>query len=104
MSNRLEFQGYRSGRNTVRYNGLQVAEIEKGKYTLEYSITVFAEDGHAALTGDSGSLLCTPLGEVVGMTIAGYNHNRIARFTRIDDLTKDIKEQSCAKDIRMWGN
>lgn len=96
------FQGYQSGRNDVRYSGLQVAEIEEGRYTLEYSITEYAEDRHAALTGDSGSLLRTPLGEVVGMIIAGFDHNPIARFTRIDDLTKDIMEQSGAKDIRMW--
>jgi hypothetical protein len=56
------------------------------------------------MMGDSGSLLCTPDGEVVGMVIAGYENNCIAWFTRIDDLTEDIKEQSHAKDIRMWGN
>ncbi|KAJ5167085.1 uncharacterized protein N7482_005866 [Penicillium canariense] len=104
LSTRLEFQGYGSGRNTVRYNGLKVAEIENKKYSLEYSIVELTENGHAAMKGDSGSLLCTLcLGEVVGMIIAGYSHNRIACFTRIDDLTKDIKEQSGAKDIRMWG-
>jgi hypothetical protein len=81
-----------------------VAEIEKGKYTLEYSIVGFTEDRPAATKGDSGSLLCTPHGEVVGMIIDGYYHNRIARFTRIDDLIEDIKEQSGAKDIRMLGN
>lgn len=81
-----------------------MAEIEYGKCTLEYSIVRFTEDGHAAMKGDSGSLLCTPTGEVVGMIIAGYDHNRITWFTRIDDLTKEIKEQSGAKDIRMWGS
>lgn len=102
LSSRLEFQGYQSGLNTVRYNGLQVAEIEKGKCTLEYSITAYYKDGHAMAPDDSGSLLCTITGEVIGMIIAGYEHNRIARFTRIDDLTNDIMEQSGAKDIRMW--
>lgn len=54
--------------------------------------------------GDSGSLLCTrdAQSQVVGMVIAGFINNIIARLTRIDDLVKDIKEQSDAMDIRMW--
>lgn len=105
-TNQLEFQGYRPGLNRVRYNELQVAEIEDGHPNLEYTIGAFDEKGHAALMGDSGSLLCTrhPYREVVGMIIAGYHFNPIARFTRIDDLIGDIKEQSGAKDIRMLGN
>ncbi|KAJ5681432.1 uncharacterized protein N7477_001372 [Penicillium maclennaniae] len=102
LSTWLEFQGYRSGRNTVMYNGLKIAKIDNGQHTLKYSITQ-ATGGHAAMAGDSGSLLCTPNGEVVGMIIAGLDHNLIAWFTRIDDLIKDIKKKSGAKDIRMWG-
>lgn len=104
LSTQLEFQGYRSGRNTVLYNGLKTAEIEDGVETLEYSIAALNQSKPALAPGDSGSLLCTFAGRVVGMIIAGYENNQIGRFMRIDDLVNDIMEQSGAKGIRLWRN
>jgi hypothetical protein len=101
-STKLEFQGYESGRSKVMFNRLQTAEIEDGVTTLEYSVAALSQSNFAFTPGDSGSLLCTFCGTVVGMIIDGYEYNQIGRFTRIDDLVNDIMEQSGAKDIRLW--
>lgn len=109
----LEFLGYCSGRHVVQFNALRVAwvsrKIVNGKEekfnTLEYSITgIPGTNSHAALHGDSGSLLFDP-GEnlVVGMLFAGAKTNQIAYFTRIDELREDILRHTGGADMRMYG-
>ncbi|KAJ5085094.1 hypothetical protein N7532_009865 [Penicillium argentinense] len=104
----LQFQGYRSGRRQVLYSGLKVAKIrpksegetEEPK-SLQYSVCG-NDSSPPATFGDSGSLLFRSIGQdVVGMIFAGAEINKIAYFTRIDDLREDIMKQTRAKDFRM---
>lgn len=90
------------------YSPLQVAKIdphdEKFK-SLEWSICGIAGDSDPpAVQGDSGSLIFrTVQRDVVGMLTTGWVFNKVAYFTRIDDLSRDILSRTEAKDIRMYG-
>lgn len=114
---RLHFHGYRSGRNQVRYNALEVIKVDeeliqgganKRKVpTLAFSFTAYKAGGQATIQGDSGSLLFSTYdfpesAQVVGMIFAGAKSNHIGFFIRIDDLREDIKERTGAQDIRMY--
>jgi hypothetical protein len=69
--------------------------------SLEYSVCG-NDSSPPATFGDSGSLLFRSIGQdVVGMIFAGAEINKIAYFTRIDDLREDIMKQTGAKDFRM---
>ncbi|KAJ5738601.1 hypothetical protein N7493_001756 [Penicillium malachiteum] len=99
---KLQFEGYRSGRKTVLYNALKVARIksqtEGGGYPLSRWSTV-----PPATRGDSGALLFRDIGQdVVGMIFAGAEINKIAYFTRIDDLCEDIMKSTGAIGFRMY--
>jgi len=80
-----------------------VANVARGQATLEYSVVGIGNKA-AVVHGDSGSLLYQPgTNEVLGMVIAGFENQQIARFTRIDALVKDITEHTGATDIRILG-
>lgn len=108
--------GYRSGTRIGVYNGLRVgniqAEMKEGVITtvttLEYSITGLNGEPFS-VRGDSGAMvICkrkTATGTenvIIGMVFAGFEKERITRFTRADFLLDDIKEMTKARDIELF--
>lgn len=51
--------------------------------------------------GDSGALVFTRTGVVMGMVIGGHMFENISYMTTIDDLIEDIKSTTGAADVRI---
>lgn len=54
--------------------------------------------------GDSGALVVTRSGEVVGLLFGGSQGKNVSYFTHVNDLVEDIKAVTGAVAVRMMGD
>lgn len=100
--------GYTSG----IYGGLKEARFAKtvvhGKVveqpTREHVLMGHGHGEPFSRPGDSGALVFTIDGVVVGMIIAGHKFLDITYVTPIDDLIEDIKSATGATNARILSN
>ncbi|KAL2833887.1 hypothetical protein BDW59DRAFT_168914 [Aspergillus cavernicola] len=107
---KLHKLGRKTGATWGRYNGLKTATVAEHvvnghvvhKPTFEHTIVSQGRGVEAfELPGDSGALVYSVSGEVVGMCFGGFNHGDVGYFTHIHDLLDDITAVTGATEIRL---
>lgn len=101
--------GAQSKITPVYYNQCRIAlvhsEIIDSKEhfvpTLEHCLGPRSPAAYASKHGDSGALIVTEQGWVVGMVIGGQETGPIAYFTASKDLREHILETTGAVDFRL---
>ncbi|KAE8356879.1 hypothetical protein BDV28DRAFT_41969 [Aspergillus coremiiformis] len=96
------------GATTGQYNELASAVFtttRNGQLRITEEHSVLSSDHNIEFfrPGDSGSFFFTHEGNMVGMGFGGQLFGRITVFTRVDDLVADIKRETGAAQIILYG-
>ncbi|KAL5339946.1 hypothetical protein BJX70DRAFT_397186 [Aspergillus crustosus] len=101
--------GRKTGVSEGRYAGLRTVKVAHevvngelvSKPTCEHSVLSHNHKNVFALPGDSGALVVTRIGRVVGLCFGGYDHGDVGYFTHIHDLLDDIEAVTGECQIRL---
>jgi hypothetical protein len=110
--------GRKTGHTVGRLNGIDTLKLSTKKadgtgklvevesVTEEYAI-IPVDQVHFSEPGDSGAFILDGHGRLVGLLFAGANGDSnatsISKFIGVEELFEDIKQQTGAADVRVYG-
>jgi hypothetical protein len=109
--------GRKSGYTVGRVNGIKTLILRRrdehspGKptetVTEDYTIVSEKDEATFSETGDSGAFILDGEGRLVGLLFAGgtgESNERMSRFIGVEELFEDIKKQTDAVDVKVFGS